>query len=861
MSCIKDAAWEASVLKYIYRVIVLIAIFIGALYYFSGDIKVVVFEVDNTTVMEDATFPLVTIKSGENSINLLHGYSTNLAAGKLRESVIPLDKNKTFEVVISQETYDIKKLNYEVREFNGNALIETDSVSVFEEAGNDKTAKVKLKAELAVDKEYAVKITLITSESEKMYYYQRIKIYENAYLKEKLDFILDFHDAIMDKAKADSIITYLESTTIADNTSLAYVNINSSFELISWAGLKPVVLTEVIPTIREIYVDTASVELEYYMEAEVAGVKEKYRVTEFYRVRYSKERMYLLNYERRMEAIFDINLASVNKSELKLGITSDKEISSLTSADQKKLAFVRNNELWFYDLENNIITKVFSFRQDNTDYLRELYDQHKIRILNMDAEGNLDFMVYGYMNRGQYEGRVAIILYRFLRSENRIEELVYIPVEEPYQTLKEDLGELTYVNSMEVFYFHVYNNIYSYNLITRELSEIAANINTDQVVILKNLNYAAWQESSDPKVNKNIKIMNLESGTVETIEAKAGYTIRLMDAIDTNLIYGYVLEADISSMMDGSIMAPLSTVEIALVDKNVLKSYSKSGYYVAGLEVKDNIVELRRVQKINENGRMSYALADQDYIMNQVKVEEKPIKVTTRVTDQALTELYMSLPEGFVMSQLPNVINTVNTIITEDPTIRLPIDRQERLYYYPYISGGIEAAYENAADAIAVARDHIGVVWSNNQQLIWERGVKSTKRTITEFESSSWSPTTSNTTSTCLKLLLEYQKVNVAIGQLSVTDSSAYDVLKKYSSNTPIRLTGITLDDALYYVSKGRPVIAMTDVTNAVVIYGYDAFNIMVIDPTKSKVTKIGIGDSASMFADAGNVFLSYLEQ
>ncbi len=848
-------------LKYIYRVIILIAVFIGALYYFSGDIKVVVFDVNNTTEMENATFPLVTIKSGVNNINLLHGYSTNLAANKLRESVIPLGMDKSFEVVINEENYDIKKLNYEVREFVGNTLIETDSVSVFEEDGKKKKAKVKLKAALLPEKEYAVKITLITSKSEKLYYYQRIKIYEKAFLEEKLKFILDFHDSIMDKTKAESIAKYLEPSSSADNTTLAYVNINSGFELITWGDLKPVILTEIVPSIREIYTDTASVELEYYMEAEVAGVLEQYHVTEFYRVRYSSERMFLLNYERCMESLFNVNLASVTQSEFKLGITSDKEISSLTSMDKMKFAFVRNNELWFYDLENNIITKVFSFRQDGTDYLRGLYDQHKIRILNMDAEGNLDFIVYGYMNRGQYEGRVAIILYRFVRTENRIEELVYIPIEEPYQTLKENLGELTYVNSKEVFYFHIYNNIYAYNLITRELKEIANNITSNQVVLLKSINYAAWQENSDPKLNKSIRIMNLETGAEEAIEAKPGYTIRLMDVINTNLIYGYVLEEDISQVMDGSIMAPLSTIEIASVDKQILKSYSKLGYYISGLKVKDNIVELRRVQKINENGRLAYVYTDQDYIMNQVKTEEKLIGVTPRVTDQALTEYYMSLPEGFVMNQLPKVMGTDNTIITEDPTIRLPNDEQEQLYYYPYVSGGIRGAYSNASDAIAIARDNIGVVWNNKQQLIWERGIKSTKNTIMDFENMSWSASSENTMETCIKLILNYQKVNIAADKLTLKDSSAYDVLKKYSKYTPIRLTGITLDDALYYVSKGRPVIAMTDVTNAIIIYGYDAFNIMVIDPHTSTTKKIGIGDSANMFADAGNVFLSYLEQ
>ena len=52
----------------------------------------------------------------------------------------------------------------------------------------------------------------------------------------------------------------------------------------------------------------------------------------------------------------------------------------------------------------------------------------------------------------------------------------------------------------------------------------------------------------------------------------------------------------------------------------------------------------------------------------------------------------------------------------------------------------------------------------------------------------------------------------------------------------------------------------MTDKGNAVVIYGYDTFNIMVINPKNSGVSKIGIQDSASLFGNSGNVFFSYLE-
>lgn len=846
-------------LKYIYRVIILICIFVASIYYFSKDIKEVVFNLDNTTVMEDATFPLVTIKSGENEINLLHGYSSNLNANTVREAVTPLDLTQTFEVLINQESELIKKLNYELREVVNNELIETNSVSVFGESDDKKSAKIKLNAELVPEKEYAVKITLITSESKKMYYYHRIKIYDNSYLKEKLGFVMEFHNAIKNKDAAKGMEQYLEPEKDADNTSLSYANINSSLDLISWGSLRPTFLTKVIPTIKEIYTDVALVELNYYIEAEITGVKEQFKVTEYYRVRYSKNRMYLLNYERRMEALFNINLASLSKNELKLGISSDYKVSFLTSADEKKLAFVRDRELWFYDLKDNEITRVFSFCQEKTDYLRDRYDQHDIRILSMDAEGNLDFLVYGYMNRGQYEGKVAILLYQYLRAENRIEELVYIPVEEPYQTLKENLGEFAYVNSKEVFCFQINNNIYSFNLITRELSEIATDIRRDQIVVIKDLNYVAWQENSDPELSENICIMNMDTGDIQKISTQAGYHIRLMDKIDSNIIYGYVKDGDITTLVDGSVIAPLTTVVIASVDKKILKSYFTAGYYVSDIEVNDNVIDLFRVQKTNVNGMETYVTTTNDYIMNQVKENLPFLKVTTRVTEQALTELYMTLPAGFTMTELPKVVTTVNTVISEDPTVRLQKVQQEQVYYYPYVMGGIQGAYEEAADAVEVARDSIGVVINNRQQLVWERGVKSTQNIISEFEEMTWTTSSDHTIESCLNLILSYQGVKVSNEQLAITNRSAYDVLKEYSKFIPVCLTGITLEDALYYVSMNRPVLAMSDAGNAVIIYGFDAFNIMIIDPKTNKVDKMGMQSSTDLFAGAGNVFLSYL--
>lgn len=854
-------------LKHVYRIIILIGVFIASLYYFGKDIKEVVFDIDNTTIMEEATFPLVKLRTEGVIINQLHGYSSNLDANSIREALTPIGPEGAFELIIEEKEYEIKKLNFEVREFIGNKLIEKGSVSVFDEENDVKIAKIRLGNDLQNDKEYALKITLITSESRKMYYYNRIKKYDSSNLVQKIEFIMGFHEAIKDKENAKDYFPYLEPDGKKENTTLAKVNIHSSFDLITWGNLQPEFITEVIPTVVENYSDIASVVLEYIVRTDISGIPELYKVKEYYRIRYSPNRMYLLNYERSMEALFDTQLASVSKSQLKLGITSDTDIPYMASPDKKKFVFVRNRELWFYNLEDNQIVRVFSFRQEDTDYIRDLYDQHDIRILNIDAEGNVNFMVYGYMNRGQYEGRVAIVLYEYIRADQRIEEKVYIPVDEPFQKLKENLGDFAYVNSFDIFYFHIYNSIYAYNLITRQLTVLEDHVYNDDVLTFYQEGYIVWQEGSNPRNANNIKIMDIETGDIQMINSRPGYKIILLDMIDSNLIYGFVAEDDITTLIDGTIIVPMSRIEIATTQRETLKAYYKDGYYITGVEVRDNIIELHRTQKELINGHKIFVNAPNDFIMNQI-VEKTPyLKVVSRVTEATLTEYYIELPSGFVMDKVPEMLTTVNTVISEDPTLRLPKDRNNiiadevmaSVKYYAFIMGELERAYEEAAEAITAADEGVGVVMSNQNHLVWERGVRANKSVLAGIENMSLSAN-QNTVESCIKILARYLGKNIDQETFDTKNISAYEILGRYINKTPIRLTGVNLDQVLYYVSKGRPVIAMTGHNDGVLLYGYDAYNIYMVDPKQGKTAKIGLQAGSELFEKAGNVFISYLD-
>lgn len=838
-------------LKHIYRAIILIAIFIGSLFYFGRNIKEVVFRVDETTVMSEATFPIITLKVGDDFINILHGYSVNMDANGIRDNLTPLDDSQSLEVYIDEKESSVKKVNYELRNTMDNSLIDSGSYSALDKVEDKKVAKIKIATPLEANKEYALKVTVVTAESKKINYYTRVIKNTSSYLNEKLQFVLEFHEAIFDKEKAENISSYLEPNRASEDASFAYVNIHSDLDLISFGTMEPVILSEVVPTVKEISTDLASIELKYFVQGKTNDGTEIFLVKEFYRVRYSSSRMYLLNYERTMEAQFDINKVSLSKSEFKIGVTNEDTVDITIGEGNRNMCFVRERELWYYNLDENSAVKVFSFKEDEPDYVRDYYDQHNIKVLDMSVEGDIDFLVYGYMNRGSYEGRVGILLYRYYRSSNKIEELVYIPVNEPYDILKETIGDFFYVNNNEVFYFLLNNTLYSYNMITKGLTEIGANIKEDEYVFSKEKGFIAWQESEKDDVADKIRILHLNTQEEVTIEAKKGTNLKILDMIDSNIIYGYAKNKDIATTRDGNTLIPLSELYIIDENRNILKTYSKEGYYVVDVQVSDNVIELERVKK--DSGG-NYVEAPVDNILNQVVEKIPAMSVTERITDKMRTELYITLTQGYTMEQLPQVASTANAIIYEDTTLRLP-EQELDLRYVVYAYGEVEGIYQSAGEAITIANEKIGSVLNQSQQIIWQRGTRNTKTEL------SVEPNYSGETSleSCLNMIRGYLS-GKNIERSMVSDNSLLSEMSDYIRATAVNLTGITLDEALYFINKGRPVIAMKSNMEAVLITGYDSFNITIIDPSAGKTSKVSLQTAEEMFEEAGNIFISYIE-
>ena len=608
---------------------------------------------------------------------------------------------------------------------------------------------------------------------------------------------------------------YLERTNNSLD-SLSYVTINSTFNLVTWDDLQPNIVSKVIPTIKEISNEYASIELKYIISLDSENGLDYYYVDEFYRIKYTPNRMYLLDYERTMESLFDGNNQILKPGDIKLGVTNNEDIEIFINEDSTRFAFVFNREIWTLNQFENSATKVFSFRQNESDYIRDVYDDHYVKIINMDEDGNVDFLVYGYMNRGAYEGHVGLVLYRYYSLDNRISELTYIPINLPYQFMKEIVGGFTYINKLDIFYFHLNDTIYKYNLLTKQLEEVVTNIDVHNFVFSRRDHYIAWEEMDKDGLSKKIIMYDLETQNKNEIISKDGTVINLLGTIGTDFIYGIANIEDIIATLEGKNIIPMFKIIISNSSGKKLKEYQEEGYYTTDIEVDNNIITLKRGTISSDGGRAHIIPARGDNILNNVDFRSSDIQIISQDSELPAKEWHIiynsSGEEPYKYKE------TVNTVITRDTTRRMDKDIEYPGEYIVYALGDVQGIYEDAGYAIKIADELSGSVLNLDQHIIWQRGFTSD---VNEIQDSSLTEQVASGDSfkSSAKTLVKYKFHSLD----NRNDMSGFDLLQEYFGDSYVNLTGTSLEQALYFVSEDRPVIAKAE-TNYYVIIRYIIF-------------------------------------
>jgi hypothetical protein len=814
---------------------------------------------DMTTEMGEATYPVLSMYVDAYRVGSLHGYAQTMECAYLRDNLQPIGEDRRIDVRMDTYGRGIDTIAFEVRSLDGERLVESTPVEDYQVNEDDISFSITLKDLIESDTEYMLVFLVTPQNSAPIRYYSRIILSESLHIREKLDYITDFHERTFDREAAAELTKYLESNAEGDNTTFHKVTIHSSFNQVTWGELPVRRVTEPCIMIRELTEQTGSFNLEYLVGIKNGKKTEYYRVNEYYRIRYTPDRMYLLDFERTMEQVFDEESDVYINDKIVLGITGD-EVEIKESDGGNVFAFTVADKLYSYNVTDNKLARLFSF-YGNTEELRDTrsaYDRHDIRVLTVDETGNILFLVYGYMNRGRHEGCVGVVLYAYNSMTNTVEEMAYVPYDKSYELLKTDIEELSYLSRTGIYYFMLDGSVYAVDVRTLSIQTVVTGLKEGGYHVSESDKMLVWQEGSDLYAATDLILMNLNTQMQTKIRAGAGEYISVVGFMGEDLIYGLARERDIRENSTGITTFPMYCLKIQSDDGSILKTYQKNGVYVVESEIADNQLTLSRV--IYDEESESYVPTQDDQIMN---TEE--IRSGSNVLSFVVTENYETICQITVKDEIDakglKLLTPKEILFEGSRSVGELGDGPTEDYFYVYGKNGIENLYVNPGRAVELAYRVAGVVVDDDGDYVWRRETRSTRNqimAITEDEATE----SRSSVAVCLDTILKYEGISRNTQRRLNQGDTVMDILESDLQNhTILDLSGCSLDAVLYYVNKDIPVLAMLEDGNAVLITGFNELNIVVMDPVAGTLEKRGMNDSTEWLAENGNQFISYIRK
>lgn len=807
-----------------------------------------------TMEMAPATLPMITMESGGVACNELHGNTVEMDVAYQKDCITLLGEGRQANFTVDTFGREITGISTEVRSIDGSRLIENSEVTGWKANGKSFSVSLTLKDLIDTNTQYSLTLILELEGEQKVYYYTTILWNDDVHISEILEFATDFHGKLYDKEVAKELTKYLEpNSKLTDNGTFHKVNIHSSFQQITWGSLEPVQEDAASIRLTQISGNVASLLMDFVVSTGEGKNKIYYNVEEYYRVRYTSERMYLLDYERTMTQIPDTTRMYANDKIL-LGIT-DENVDMMESADGNTVVFSDMGQLLSYNAATNGLTVIFSFYdKDNADR-RTLYDDHGIKILDVDEGGNVKFAVYGYMNRGRHEGETGIQIISYDNSLNTIEEEVYIPYSKSYAVLKDEMEQLLYRNRQQHVYFFLENGVYDVDLENRSAEQLVSIRQDDSLQVSENHEIIVWQEGDDINHSNQLNVRNLNTGEQTVIRAEDGEAIRPLGFMGEDIIYGVARESDIRTENSGQIFYPMYKVCISNSSGDNLKEYGQDGIYIVDCAIEGNQITLSRIQR-SENGSYQEILDDQ--IMNNVEEEPGQNKVVTADID---------IYERYVQIQTKTTIDTRTIKVLNPKEVvfeggrELTLDAvSEVSRYYVYNAYGVQGIYSAPGKAVKEAYDSAGVVANDRGITVWLKGNRVSRNQIMAIKEESVTDQ-KNSLTVCLDNILRHAGITRNTEYDLAQGKTAIQILEENMTGVQVLdLSGCSLDAVLYYVNQDIPVLAILEDGEAVLVTGFNEFNVVIMEPSTGKLYKKGMNDATTWFAENGNHFISYMK-
>ena len=832
-----------------------------------------------TAELEDPVLPVVSMNTGSTVFNALYGVTTEQDAGKMRAVLTVLSEERSIGIEINTYDTEVVSAKVQARDITGEDLIETVTLELSENGEGFLCADISFQNLVAADTEYLMIILLETGDGTTVRYYTRFLWSEEEDVQdeaeEALAFARYFHEATFGDEEYEEYLTYLEPDDNEDNDTYARVTLYSSTEMVSWGDLNPYCVTEPVYSIIDLQDGTYGICGAYYImtepEEEEDGQTVLYRVEEYYELQKGTERFYLMDYERTVSQDFDPENPQGEDGALDLGI-ADEDLQVVQDESGDTTAFVHDGRLFAVQESGNVLIYVFGFDSPGDTGERETNADHEIRILNVEEDGSIDFLVCGYMNSGPHEGGIGIDIYHYSGEHHTIEELVYIPYDGSWEMLEYSLNRVCYYDAGEGYlYLILYDSLYEVDVDSCTVRAAAADLSGRRTVVSDEGRLIAYEELEDGRSTGRVILMDLNGAGETVIDPGEGKRAIPLGFLGEDLIYGVMDEADVVQDSAGLSLEPMAYVYIVDEELNELEVYYRDGYYVTSVEIADNQVILYRVKKSEEAASESgnlFEAADEDEIVCSVSADNEVLTQTTSTSrygetvqvligDVEISALrYLRPQELSYEGSRELVIRTGSQDDSDDAA------SGAGGHFYVYDCSGLLGQEYLISEAIedASASDS-GVVVDENGRYVWKNNMQ-TRAEIDELTLMEDGAALRASAEVCLEAVLTYEGAAADVAALLESGMTALEILSQELSEADVYdFSGCELDQVLYYVSEYTPIYAVTGNDTAVLIVGYGPENVELYDPEAGSVYLLTRESAEELFDASGNRFICYVRK
>lgn len=820
------------------RILLLIIIFFAGLVFFN--IIINFHPKSDVSKMSSPTLPTISMSASGTDLNELHGYKNEMDACFMRDDIVPLSLDRKLPIKIKTYGAKISNVSYEIYSLDTERKIAESKISDLSKDGGDSVSAEPVLSNLIDTGQEYILVLKLKADSNDLFYYTRITIPQDYHENECLEFAKYFHNTSLAENYAD-LATYIEPD--GSSSDLSHVTINSNLNLVGWQGFSGSSAGDPVYSYKEINTSYSSIGINFRMQDSEGSY---YNVYEYYRIRYSPDRMYLLSYDRKCEKTLSTSNTSLDSNLLNIGLSSSN-IPLISNETGQVAAFVQGGELYEYDQTKGTLSKIFSFiTGDNTDP-REYYSEHNIKLLSIDETGTLDFAVYGYMNDGPHEGYCGIDVFHYDSKTGNTNEQAFINSTKSYRVLNANFSELIYQSAVGNLYILLDGTLFRINLNTMMSEEMYADLKSSEYAVSGSGRYVAISDSE--KANK-IKIIDLDDESEITVSAGKDESLIPLYFMEDDLAYGTAKNSDVIIDAGGDKTLPMYKIDIVSISGHKTSNqmtYQKSGIYITNVEKQETALELTRVTKSGDG----FAPAEADAIKSS---SGETNRVVTLKTDEdgnsVIAMAALSKDETVTL----NFKTAGLTLLNKNNTIN--IDSKSTIEeYYVYVGNDVILATADVSTALSSAEENSGIVLDSSQQIVW----KNTKSAAAYLRKEISESSSSSNIGKCLSSMLAYEDENVDVDVYLNEGESIIKILSgALKDDKVLNLSGCALSQVLYYVNLGTPVYASTGTDSAVLITGYDSATVTIYDPAGG-TQKLSLEDAQAAFSNAGNIYAGYI--